>query len=233
VLASLISQALSSPSMNVSIGAIDGALTSDASIHDIVISDRDGPWLKVDTARLIWSRLALFRGQLLVDRLAIGHLQILRRPLPSETPPPDTGKPQPILPELPVKVIVKEFAIDELELGEATLGPPSEGLDLSLGARRLDAGGELKALLTYVPSTDRLTVNVDSSEPAGGLFAHLVNLPGLPPAKFSFEGAGPLDNFDAKLDFSAGADVWAKGDVTVAREGAARKLTLNLASRIE
>jgi len=79
--------------------------------------------------------------------------------------------------------------------------------------------------LTYVPSNDRLTVSVASSEPAGGLFAHLVNLPGLPPAKLTFEGAGPLDNFDARLDFSAGADVGAKGDVTVSRAGAARKLS--------
>ena len=43
VLANLISRALSSPSMSVSIGAVDGVLSSDASISDIVISDRNGP----------------------------------------------------------------------------------------------------------------------------------------------------------------------------------------------
>jgi len=247
VLANLISQALSSPSMKVSIGAVDGVLSSDATISDIVLSDRDGPWLKVDKVRLVWSRLALFSGRLDVDRLTIGHLQVLRRPLPSETPPPDTGTPRPILPQLPVKVIVKQFAVQELSLGEpvigvaarlaidgrVTLGPPAEGLDLSLTAKRLDAAGEFKALLSYVPATDKLTVSVDSSEPAGGIFAHLVNLPGLPAAKLSFEGAGPLDRFDAKLDFAAGPDVWAKGDVLVARQGAARRLTLDLNSRLE
>ncbi|RBP07372.1 autotransporter secretion inner membrane protein TamB [Roseiarcus fermentans] len=247
VLANLISRALSSPSLTVSVGAVQGVLSSDSTISDIVLSDRDGPWLKIDKARLIWSRLALLSRRLEVDRLTIDHMQVLRRPLPSDTPPPpQTGAPQPILPELPVKVVVKDFAIDELSLGEpvagvaarlaidgkATLGPPSEGLDLSLHARRLDAGGEMKTLLTYVPSTDRLTVSVNSAEPAGGIFAHLANLPGLPPAKFSFEGAGPLDNFDAKLDFAAGGDVWARGDVTVARQGAARKLTLELAAQL-
>ena len=79
------------------------------------------------------------------------------------------------MPELPVKVIVKQFAVQELSLGEpvigvaarldisgkATLGPPSEGLDLSLTSRRLDAPGEFKALLTYVPATDMLTLNVE------------------------------------------------------------------------
>src|ERR1700729_918816 len=247
VLANLISRALSSPGMNVSIGAVDGALSSDASISDIVLSDRQGPWLRIDKARLVWNRLALFSRRLEVDQLTIGRMQFLRRPLPSETPPPDTGGPRSILPELPVKVIVKQFGVQELSLGEpvvgvaarlnisgkATLGPPSEGLDLTLTAQRLDAAGDFKALLTYIPATDRLTVNVNSAEPAGGLFAHLANLPGLPPVKLAFNGAGALDNFTAKLDFAAGGDVWANGQVVVARQGAGRRLTLDLNSRPE
>src|ERR1700684_3931176 len=91
VLANLISRALSSPGMSVSIGAVDGVLSSDASISDIVISDRQGPWLKVDKAQLVWNRLALFSRRLEVDQLTIGRMEFLRRPLPSETPPPDTG----------------------------------------------------------------------------------------------------------------------------------------------
>ena len=247
VLADLISRALSSPSMSVSIGAVDGVLSSDASISDIVLSDRNGPWLKVDKVRLVWNRLALFSRRLEVDQLTIGRMEFLRRPLPSETPPPDTGAPQPILPELPVKVLVKQFGVQELSLGEpvvgvaarlsisgrATLGPPSEGLDLTLTAQRLDAPGDFKAQLAYIPATDRLTLNVNSAEPAGGIFAHLANLPGLPPVKLAFNGAGALDNFTAKLDFNAGADVWANGQVIVARQGAGRRLTLDLDSRLE
>ena len=159
---------------------------------------------------------------------------------------PNSG-PGSILPELPLKVIVKQFSLQELSLGEpvvgvaarleidgkATLGPPSEGLDLSLASKRLDAPGEFKAVMTYVPATAKLTLAVNSEEPAGGIFAHLVNLPGLPPVKLAFNGAGALDNFDAKLDFAAGPDVWARGDVAVARQGAGRKLTLDLNSRLE
>ena len=248
VLANLISRALSSPGMSVSVGAVDGVLSSDASISDIVISDRNGPWLKVDKARLVWNRLALFSRRLEVDQLTIGRLELLRRPLPSDAPPPpDTGAQPPILPELPVKVLIKQFGVQELSLGEpvvgvaarlsisgkATLGPPSEGLDLTLNAQRLDAPGDFKTQLAYIPATDRLTLNVNSSEPAGGIFAHLANLPGLPPVKLAFNGAGALDNFTAKLDFNAGADVWANGQVIVARQGAGRMLTLDLDSRLE
>jgi translocation and assembly module TamB len=247
VLADLISRALSSPSLSVSIGAVDGVLSSDATISDIVLSDREGPWLKVDKVRLIWNRLALFSRRLEVDQVTIGHMQFLRHPLPSETPPPDTGAPQPILPELPVKVLIKQFGVQELSLaepvvgvaarlnisGKATLGPPSEGLDLTLNAQRLDAPGDFKAQVAYIPATDRLMLNVNSSEPGGGIFAHLANLPGLPPVKLAFNGAGALDNFTAKLDFNAGADVWANGQVVVARQGAGRRLTLDLDSRLE
>ncbi|HLX97507.1 MAG TPA: translocation/assembly module TamB domain-containing protein [Roseiarcus sp.] len=244
ILADLLSRALSSPTTSVSIGAVEGALSSDASISDIVLSDRNGPWLKIDKVRLVWNRLALFSRRLEVDRLTIGHVQFLRRPLASGTPPPEGGS---ILPELPLKVIVKQFGLQELTLGEpvigvaarltidgrATLGPPSEGLDLSLAARRLDAPGDFKAVMTYVPAAQKLTLAVNSEEPAGGLFAHLVNLPGLPPVRLAFNGAGALDNFDARLDFAAGPDTWARGDVVVAREGAGRKLTLDLNSRLE
>jgi translocation and assembly module TamB len=73
---------------------------------------------------------------------------VLRRPVPAETPVP--GEDQPLLPELPVKVEIKEFRLAELVLGEpllgtaarvtasgrARLGNPAEGLDLTLDARR-------------------------------------------------------------------------------------------------
>ncbi len=182
MLANLISNALSSSTRSVSIGAVEGVLSSNAVIRNVVIADRDGPWLKVDEATLVWNRLALLGRRLDVDKLTIKHMQILRRPVANETPPVETGGPQAILPELPLKVIVRDFAVQELALGEpvlgvaarltiagkATLGPPSEGLDVALTSRRLDAPGAFKALMTYVPATDRLTVSIDSEEPAGG-----------------------------------------------------------------
>jgi translocation and assembly module TamB len=247
VLADLISKALSTPSTSVSIGAVDGVLSSDASIRDIVLSDRDGPWLKIDKVRLIWRRLALLQRRLEVDQLTIDHMQFLRRPLPSKAAPADAWTARSILPDLPVKVIVKQFAAQELAIGEpvvgvaarlalagkATLGPPSEGLDLHLSAERLDAPGGLTVALSFVPATSQLTLNVDSSEPAGGLFAHFAKLPGLPPVKLAFGGAGPLDAFKAKLDFTAGPDVWANGEVVLARKDSARRLQLDLKSRLE
>ena len=245
ILAGLISRALSTPSTQVSIGAVEGALSSDASVRDITISDRDGVWLELDRARLIWRRTALLLGRLEIDRLEIGNLTIHRRPVPSEEEVP--GADQPILPELPVKVEIKEFTLAQLALGEpvigvaarlgakgnASLGNPSEGLDLSLEARRLDAAGELTARLSLVPQTQRLDLRLVLDEPAEGLFVHLANVPGHPPAKLELDGSGTLDAFAAKLAFDAGDSIGATGAAQLRREGAGRRLALDLDARIE
>jgi translocation and assembly module TamB len=244
MIAGLISRALSSNQTNVSIGVVDGALSSDVTVKNIVLSDRDGPWLKIDKARLIWNRLALFQRRVDIDTLDIGDLEFLRRP--PKSPPDPNAVAGPILPELPVKIIVKALAVGKLSLGEAvmgtaaslsiagaaSLGPPSEGLDLKLEARRLDAGGAFLAKLNFVPQGAKLSVALDFDEPAGGLIGRIANLPGQPPVKFALDGDGPLDAFHARLQFAAGPDIGADGPIDMTREGAGRRLALDLRSRL-
>ena len=246
VLAGLISKALSSKTTKVSIGAVDGALSSDATISDIVLSDDDGPWLKVDKVRLVWRRLALLQRRLEVDQLQIGKLVFLRKPRPAPAGADAKADDSPILPDLPVKVIVKQFGIDQLSLGEplagvaarlaisgaATLGAPSEGLDLHLDAHRLDAAGAFLAQLNFVPDSKALTIALKLEEPEGGLLVHLAGIPGLPPVKFDCEGSGALDAFAATLTLDAGPTIGAAGHVDLRREGPGRELDLSLQSRI-
>ncbi|MDP4003130.1 translocation/assembly module TamB domain-containing protein [Methylobacterium sp. NEAU K] len=246
VLGGLLSRALSTPSSRVAIGAVDGALSSDATIRDVAVGDRDGVWLKLDRARIVWRRLALLSGRLEVDSLEIGRLEVLRRPVPGPTPPeakPD-GK---LLPDLPVKVEIKGFKLAELVLGEpvagqparlsaegkARLGAASEGLDLQARAQRLDAAGRFLLTLLYVPNGDRLELKANLIEPAGGLLSKAAGIPGTPPIDFDLAGTGMLDAWTAKLDFAAGPEIGAKGGAKISRIGAERRLALDLAARIE
>ncbi|CAM5202061.1 Autotransporter secretion inner membrane protein TamB OS=Bosea thiooxidans OX=53254 GN=ARD30_00490 PE=4 SV=1 [Bosea thiooxidans] len=121
IVADLISKALSSDTSQVSIGEVNGALSSDVEIRDIVLSDRDGAWLRLDRVRLVWTRSALLLRRLDVDRLEIGKLEILRRPAPQPagTAPPSN---EPILPELPLKLILRALQLNELVLGEPVIG---------------------------------------------------------------------------------------------------------------
>ncbi len=180
-----------------------------------------------------------------IDTLQIGTINVLRRPLPTEqsAPVPD----EPLLPELPLKLIVKEFSLEQLVLGEtvigtaarlsatgnATLGNPAEGLNLRFDARRLDAAGSLMARLDLVPQTQRLDLQLGVDEPANGVAAHALNIPGLPPVKLDLNGTGTLDAFDARLTFDAGPSIGANGAAQLRRENTNRRLNLNMAARIE
>lgn len=245
VVADLISKALSSDSSQVSIGEVNGALSSDVEIRDIVLSDREGPWLRLDRVRLVWTRSALLLRRLDVDRLEIGRLEILRKPVPQPATTPTAS--ESILPELPLRVIVRAFQLNELALGEpvigaaarlsasgaARLGPPTEGLDLRFEARRLDQGGTFNVNLSFVPDNTRLQLAAKLDEPAGGLISKIAGLPGEPPVKLDLTGDGPLDSFRSTLTFTAGPTIGADGTATVARNGAERQLALALDARIE
>ena len=245
VLAGLLSRLLSTPTSQVSIGRVDGALSSDATIRNITIADRDGVWLKLDSARIVWSRTALLLHQRLeVEKLEVGDLEFLRPPLPSEKTVPFSD--QPILPELPVKVRIETFALKQLTLGapvvgqaarlsasgSVSLGNPSEGLNLQFEAHRLDAAGRLTANLALVPKTQALTLKLTANEPAGGLVVHALNVPNLPPLALDLSGSGTLDAFAAQLTFDAGKDIGAAGTARVRRIADTRQLTLDLNARI-
>ena len=244
-LGSILSWALSTPENRVSIGQVEGALSSNATIRDVRISDRDGVWLTVDRAQLVWSRTALFAKRLQIDNLEIDRLTIARRPVADETAAA-TAADAPVLPELPVKIVVGSFAMRELALGEpvlgqaarisaqgsTVLGPPAEGLSLRITANRLDAPGQFAVALGYVPQTTVLSLGLNLDEPAGGLLSRLANLPGTPPIRLRADGAGPLDGWTASLDFESGPDVGAQGRATVNREAAGRRVLLSLGARI-
>ena len=246
VLGDLLARVLSTPTSRVSIGAVDGALSSDVTIRDVAISDRDGVWLKLDRARLVWRRVALLSGRLEINSLELGRLEVLRRPLPS----PDSATLEPdgsLLPELPVKVEIKGFRLGELVLGEsfagqparltadgkAKLGPPVEGLDLDVNVRRLDAAGLFAAHLRFVPKGEQLEMKASLVEPAGGLLSKGANLPGTPPINLNLDGRGTLDDWNADLDFNAGESIDAKGSARMSRVGAERRLSVDLVSRLE
>jgi translocation and assembly module TamB len=245
VLAGFISRTLSSPGSTVTIGAVEGPLSSDAMIRNVTIADAQGVYLRIDTIRLIWRRVALLSRRLEIQNLEIGTVELLRRPVPDPNAP--RAADGPLLPELPLKVEIGKFAVGEFRLGEpvlgvaarftasgnATLGPPAEGLNAALEIRRLDAQGLSALKLTFVPATQQLDLSLQHDEPAGGIAARLANLPGLPPVKLDVAGAGHLDNWRGRIGFDAGPDVNARGDAVLTRDDQIRRLGLNLDARIE
>lgn len=245
-LAGLISRLLSTPTTRVTIGGVEGALSSNAVITDVQILDDEGVWLRLDRAEIVWSRTALLLNRRLqVDSLRVGTLEYLRQP-ERDAVDEAAAEPGPILPELPVEVRIDEFVLEELVLGEpilgtaarlsaegsASLGDPSDGLDLTFSAQRLDEPGSLGISLNYVPETNQLAVELTHDEPAGGIAARLLDLPGLPPVQLQLAGEGPLTDFAATLDFTAGPTIGAEGSVRVVTENGAYVTDLDIAARL-
>src|SRR5262249_58349501 len=143
------------------------------------------------------------------DRLELGRLEIVRRPVSAGRP----WSEGPLLPELPLQVEIKAFSLFLLELGApllgtserfaatgaARLGPPKEGLELSLDARRIDAPGRASLRLTFVPDGERFDLRVEHDQPNGGLAARLASLPGMPALRLGLTGHGVLDDWAVTL----------------------------------
>jgi len=246
-LSDIISRTLSTANNRVTIGSVEGALSSNAIIRDLTISDRDGVWLRLDRARLVWNRSALLSRKLSVETLELDNLDVYRRPVATgEAQPPEESRGN-ILPDLPVKIVVRNFKLNEARLGEpvlgqearlsvngsAELGDPSEGLQLYLALKRLDAAGHVGINLSFVPDTQALALDLEHDEPAGGLAARLLRLPNLPPIHFEVKGRGVLDDFKATMAYTAGEQLDASGTAVLLREGSSRKLDIDASARIE
>ncbi len=242
LLAGFLSRLLSTPTSRVSIGAVDGALSSDATIRNVAVADDAGVYLTIDRIRIDWRRTALLQRRIEVERLEIGRIVLARRPAAVSGEP----EPGPILPELPLALRVGAFTLGELALGQAvlgaparlaargsaSLGAPAEGLRANLTVNRLDAPGAAQIALVFVPQGETLDLNVQLDEPAGGLLARLAGIPGEPPVRLDLRGNGALDDWRARLAFEGGPDLSAAGAARLARTGPARLLTLDVSGRL-
>ena len=159
VLGDLISRALSTPTTRVSIGAVDGALSSDATIRNVAIADRDGVWLRLDRARLdLAPRAPCSRAASRSTGSRSAASKSCAGPLPSAEARrrPRTSR---SCRNCPSRSRSRRSRLDRARArragrsalparlsasGSAKLGPPAEGLDLALDARRLDAPGRLR-----------------------------------------------------------------------------------------
>ena len=208
----LIQDSLSGAGREVRVTGFAGALSSTARLQSLTIADDDGIWLRLENAQLVWTRTALLRGRLEVETLAAERVEILRPPVPTETGLPPAETTEFALPDLPVTVNIGTVRIDRLSLAEPVLGQTATlavdgaarleggGGALRFDMRRLDGdGGNLAIDLAYDPATRGVDLNVLVDEPANGIAANLMGLPGRPALTLSATGSGPVDDLTTRL----------------------------------
>lgn len=161
--------------LRVSIGRIDGSLYGAATLHNVTLSDKQGPFLRVPLVDLDWRPYHWFTSGLDVRKL-ITHRGVLMR-----APKLEPGNPNaPILPNFDIRI--DRFEVQNLTVSQGVFG---EARKLNLVAKtdirkgkvylktegRLATGDHLYALINAQPDRDIFDVNLDYNAPKGGLLA--------------------------------------------------------------
>ncbi|MDY8108169.1 translocation/assembly module TamB domain-containing protein [Fulvimarina sp. 2208YS6-2-32] len=219
--ANQIENLINSETLTVDIQGLSGAISGNVRIESVTVADPQGVFLTASDLALDWSPFSLVRSNVSVENLTAGQIVLERLPV---------GQPQAAEDEtgggfsLPsITADIDNIAIDEFILGEAIAGTRARlsaqaslsladdpvNLALSANIERLDQPGRIALDLAFAPAENQLTVDIQASEPQGGLVATLLDIPDRPAVELSVNGSGPLSNF------------MANGELTIAGEQAA------------
>ena len=212
ILQSFIEDNLSDAGREVRISGFEGALSSQANLDEMTIADAEGIWLTLRGVTLDWTRSALLRGRLEVNRLSAEEIILPRLPVSEDGLETEDAAASPFaLPDLPVSVRIDELQANTVSLGAPLLGEALElsvlgGLALAdgngqanLDINRLNGEGTLGLDAEFSNNTRELSLDLDVNEGQGGILSGMMNLPGRPALGLTLNGAGPLDDFEAKL----------------------------------
>jgi translocation and assembly module TamB len=230
---------LSTPDRQIRLSNIDGALSSQASIREVTISDKQGVWLRINNAAIDWDQGALFTGRLLVHQLSADSIEYLRNAVASgdvKLPPAEAKALQ--VPEFPVAIELDKLSVPKVTFGEGVFGLGSEislggslkleggSLTSALDITRLDGpGGKLAANVGYTKADNSVDVAVTLTEPPNGIVANLLNIEGKPEIALSVTGKGPVDNLVTRMALDAGGKRALDGSATIA--GVADGMSIN------
>jgi translocation and assembly module TamB len=206
----------------VRVGAIEGTLPFDATITDVRVSDAGGPWLAVDRLAIDWRPMELLAGRLHVTAVTAGEVTLARLPASRPKQPADQrGLDVSLqLPQLPMPTTVDGLRIGRIVLappligeeavltlaGRAELGGAARDAALALAVTRIDGRhGTVALQLGQSGSPAELTIDASIDEPAGGVIARALSLPGLPPVSLRLAGNGPTTDWRGKLQAQAGS----------------------------
>lgn len=248
-LAQSVEAAVAGPDARLTLGAIEGSLPFDLALKRVTMADGQGVWLTVDALRVTLSPSALLTRRVRIERLEADSVEVARAPQTTASPPP-AAAPGPgvgfALPDLPVSVGLDRLAVNRLRLGPALLGEAAmlrvdgalaldaggAGLDGRLSVERIDdQPGKLDASVVFVPASQRLELAVNGAEPAGGVIARALSLPGLPPLSLALNGRGTLDDWAGALTTQVGVakPLTAEASVKATADGRALSVTAEAA----
>ena len=200
--------------LQIDIGRIEGSIWSEAVLHDVTLSDPQGPFLTVPRAELDWRPLSWLSAGLDIRSLTARRGTLLRLP---ELNPSDPDAP--ILPELNIRIDrfeLENFTIARGVAGEQAVTPVGlvAKIDIRDGRALVDAEGALgtddrfDVLLDALPDDDRFDVQLAVRAPKGGAIDGLFGLGAGYKARIA--GAGSWTEWDGTLDAKRNGEDFAR-----------------------
>jgi len=216
-LVSFLQDTLSDAGRDVRIRGFEGALSSQATIEELSISDDEGIWITLTGVVIDWNRAALFDRRVEVNELSAQTIEILRIPSTQSdsTLPSPTAREGFSLPQLPVSVHIGDISADLVRLDPSIIGQEAEVSlrgsvvldgaqgEASFEARRVDLQeGSFVFSGDFDNDTQFLSLNLVLTEGADGIAANLLGIPERPALGLSVIGEGPIDTFGAEIALS-------------------------------
>ncbi len=230
-LTGLLESSLGGEGRTVRIEGFAGAFSSEATIAQITIADDEGVWLTLNDVVMAWTRSALLRGRIEIDKLSVSEIDVARKPLPAPGTPPAPEATPFALPELPASLVIQELDIARVALGEPVLGEAlavsltgsaqlANGAgDVTLRAARIDEKqAQFNIAGSFNNETRELMLDMDLTEAEGGLLSGLMNVPDRPSLDLKVNGSGPLNNLQATLALRTDDTPRLDGTVTTTSE---------------
>ncbi|MFP7569658.1 translocation/assembly module TamB domain-containing protein [Marivita sp. S2033] len=226
-LAGKLQDLLSGAGRDVRIRGFEGALSSEASIALIAISDAQGEWFRAENVVLDWNRSALLRGRVEVTAFTADSIVVARAPdsgpdVPSAEATPFT------IPDLPVSVQIGRIEAKSVVLGEPLLGEQAEftvtgsagladgGADIQFDLVRVDGTeAQIQLAASYDPDARQLSVDLNAEEAAGGIAARLLGIPNEPSVALTVQGQGSIEDFEADIELATDGEPRITGTVAI------------------
>lgn len=206
--ASQLASMLSTPDQRISIDGAGPLLDGKLRIDNVTLADSQGTYGEIRGLAMDWSPLDLLSGRLTAERIAANSVRIQRAPVAAEQDVVKDGSGF----SLPIEIDVRSLDLPVVDLGQGLAGRDirlslsgsgqavSDRIAAQLRATRAEvpeAGAT--ADLVYAPAENRLRLTGELNEPANGLLAGLLRLPGSPALRLGIDGDGPLSDWTGKV----------------------------------
>jgi translocation and assembly module TamB len=214
---------------------LSGTIPTNLHVARFELLDARGAWLTLTGLDLRLSLLPLLQRNVVIDQLHADTLTMARLPPSSPTPKPApaSGPFSASIPSLPVKIYLKQLAVDRIAVakdvtqtaaidvgltGAAQVTGNNEG-HAHLVLRDLDGSGIYTAEASIAGNDLSAKINLD--EPTRGMLSRLASLPDLGALHLALTLDGPQDRAAVGLALSAGAlTAGAKGTIDIPGEAA-------------